>query len=59
MVEEIEKALQDDIQTLSWMTPATKEQALIKLRAVTNKIGYPDQVARLFQRQDRARRRGG
>ncbi len=24
------------------MTPATKQQALIKLRAVTNKIGYPD-----------------
>jgi len=24
------------------MTPATKEQALVKLRAVANKIGYPD-----------------
>jgi putative endopeptidase len=24
------------------MTPATKQQALVKLRAVTNKIGYPD-----------------
>jgi endothelin-converting enzyme/putative endopeptidase len=24
------------------MTPATKEQAIVKLRAVTNKIGYPD-----------------
>ena len=42
MVEEIEGALKTDIQTLSWMTPATKQQALIKLRAVTNKIGYPD-----------------
>jgi putative endopeptidase len=42
MVEEIEGALKSDIQTLSWMTPATKEQALVKLRAVTNKIGYPD-----------------
>ncbi|MBV9769829.1 MAG: M13 family metallopeptidase, partial [Bryobacterales bacterium] len=42
IVEEIEKMLGDDIQSLSWMTPATKEQALIKLRAVTNKIGYPD-----------------
>jgi len=42
MVEEIEGALKTDIQTLSWMTPATKEQALVKLRAVTNKIGYPD-----------------
>jgi endothelin-converting enzyme/putative endopeptidase len=42
MVEAIEKALDADIHTLSWMTPATKEQALIKLRAVANKIGYPD-----------------
>ncbi len=42
MVEEIEGALKTDIQALSWMTPATKRQALIKLRAVTNKIGYPD-----------------
>ncbi len=24
------------------MTPATKQQALVKLRAVANKIGYPD-----------------
>ena len=42
MVQEIEKALQSDIGTLSWMTPATKDQALVKLRAVANKIGYPD-----------------
>ena len=34
--------LGQDIQSLDWMTPATKQQALIKLRAVTNKIGYPD-----------------
>jgi len=42
MVQEIEKALDDDIQTLDWMTPATKQQAKLKLAAVTNKIGYPD-----------------
>ena len=42
MVDEIEKMLGEDIQSLAWMTPATKEQALIKLRGVTNKIGYPD-----------------
>ena len=42
MVEEIEKELGADIQTLSWMTPATKQQALAKLKLVTNKIGYPD-----------------
>jgi putative endopeptidase len=42
MVQEIEKALNDDIHSLTWMTPATKQQALVKLQAVTNKIGYPD-----------------
>jgi endothelin-converting enzyme/putative endopeptidase len=42
MVREIEKMLGEDIQSLAWMTPATKQQALIKLRGVTNKIGYPD-----------------
>ena len=42
MVEEIEKALRKDIGQLSWMTPATKKEALVKLEAVANKIGYPD-----------------
>ena len=31
-----------DLQSLTWMSPETKQQALVKLRAVTNKIGYPD-----------------
>ena len=42
MVDAIEKAMAEDMQQLSWMTPATKRQALTKLRAVTNKIGYPE-----------------
>ena len=42
MVQEIETMLGQDIQSLDWMTPATKQQALMKLHAVTNKIGYPD-----------------
>jgi len=42
MIQEIEKMLGQDINTLTWLTPATKQQALIKLQAVTNKIGYPD-----------------
>jgi putative endopeptidase len=42
MVAAIEKALGKDIETLTWMTPATKKEAEIKLKAVTNKIGYPD-----------------
>jgi putative endopeptidase len=42
MVEALEKALGQDIQTLSWMTEETKKQALVKLKAITNKIGYPE-----------------
>lgn len=42
MVQEIEAAMGADIQSLSWMTPATQQQALTKLHAIANKIGYPD-----------------
>ena len=42
MVDALEKSLGEDIQALSWMTPATRQQALIKLKAIANKIGYPD-----------------
>jgi endothelin-converting enzyme/putative endopeptidase len=42
MVAAIEKALGKNIETLTWMTPETKREAEIKLKAVTNKIGYPD-----------------
>jgi predicted metalloendopeptidase len=42
MVNELEAALAEDIQTLPWMTDTTKKQAEIKLKAIDNKIGYPD-----------------
>jgi predicted metalloendopeptidase len=42
LVGEIENEMAKDIRSAAWMTPATKEQALAKLRAVANKIGYPD-----------------
>ena len=42
MVKEIEDAMGRDIDSLSWMTPATKQQAQEKLHTVANKIGYPD-----------------
>lgn len=42
MVDAIETALKQDIQSLDWMTPETKEQALVKLAAIRNKIGYPN-----------------
>ncbi len=42
MVHALEKALGEDIEKLPWMTPATKKEAIVKLHAITNKIGYPD-----------------
>ncbi len=42
MVNALEQALATDIQQLPWMTPETKAQAEIKLKAITNKIGYPE-----------------
>jgi len=41
MVRAIEAAMHNDIQTVTWMTPATKEQAEIKLKGIEDKIGYP------------------
>ena len=42
MVRQIEAAMERDLREITWMSGATKEQALAKLHAVTNKIGYPD-----------------
>jgi endothelin-converting enzyme/putative endopeptidase len=42
IVQEVEAAMQSEIQALPWMGAATKKQALIKLHAIANKIGYPD-----------------
>src|SRR5579859_7125593 len=41
MVDAIEAALKQDIESLDWMTSDTKQQALVKLAAIRNKIGYP------------------
>jgi putative endopeptidase len=42
MVKEIETAMEQDIHSLPWMSPATRQQALTKLHGMANKIGYPD-----------------
>lgn len=42
MVNALEKALDQDITGLPWMTDTTKQQAKVKLQAIRNKIGYPD-----------------
>jgi putative endopeptidase len=42
MVNDIEAAMDRDIDQLDWMSAATKARAKEKLHAVANKIGYPD-----------------
>jgi putative endopeptidase len=42
MVKEIDAAMARDIDSLAWMSATTKQQAVVKLHAMANKIGYPD-----------------
>ena len=42
MVDAIEKAMDADLRQLPWMSAATRAEALRKLHAVANKVGYPD-----------------
>ena len=42
MTTQIEQAMQAEIEGLTWMSPATKQEALRKLHAIRNKIGYPE-----------------
>ncbi len=41
-VHDIEAAMSKDIDEIDWMSPETKVKAKEKLRAVADKIGYPD-----------------
>ena len=59
MTREIEAAMEDDLKTLPWMGPATKQQALEKLHSIVNKIGYPDKWRDYSYARDRARRLRG
>ena len=42
LVANLLRAYEQDIQTLDWMSDATKQKALEKIREFTPKIGYPD-----------------
>ena len=42
MTTRIEKAMETNLQSLTWMSPETRRQALAKLHAMVNKIGYPE-----------------
>ena len=42
LVRALEDSLDDDIASLDWMSDQTKQQAHIKVKAILDKIGYPD-----------------
>jgi putative endopeptidase len=42
LVQNVQQTFADRINRLTWMSDSTKQQALVKLHAVVNKIGYPD-----------------
>jgi putative endopeptidase len=42
MVERVRDALRADLQTLAWMSPATRAAAIEKLAQMELRIGYPD-----------------
>jgi putative endopeptidase len=42
LVDNVQATYADHIQNLDWMSDSTKQKALVKLHAITKKIGYPD-----------------
>jgi endothelin-converting enzyme/putative endopeptidase len=42
MVAAISEAFENDLKTLDWMSPETREKALVKLGQMRKKLGYPD-----------------
>ncbi len=42
IVDNVVEAYRNRIQNLDWMSATTKEKALVKLNAITKKVGYPD-----------------
>jgi putative endopeptidase len=43
MVQDIKNAMRQDIDAAPWMSGETKKAAMLKLEAVVDRIGYPDQ----------------
>ena len=43
MVQDIKNAMRQDIDAAPWMSGETKKAAMVKLEAVVDRIGYPDQ----------------
>jgi endothelin-converting enzyme/putative endopeptidase len=43
MVQDIKNAMRQDIDSAPWMSGETKKAAMVKLEAVVDRIGYPDE----------------
>jgi endothelin-converting enzyme/putative endopeptidase len=43
MVQDIKNAMRQDIDAAPWMSGETKKAAMVKLEAVVDRIGYPDE----------------
>ena len=56
MTRLIEDAMQQEIEHLNWMSPATKAEALKKLQGIRNKVGLPGPLARLQQTHSHSQR---
>ena len=48
LVKNLLAAYKQSIDTLDWMSPATKKEAQAKLAKFTTKIGYPNQLEGLL-----------
>jgi putative endopeptidase len=42
LVNNLQETYKERIQNLSWMSDVTKQKAIVKLNAISKKIGYPD-----------------
>jgi putative endopeptidase len=42
LVKNVQETFGERIRRLTWMSDSTKQQALVKLNAIVNKIGFPD-----------------
>jgi endothelin-converting enzyme/putative endopeptidase len=42
LVENLRAAMRDELEHSEWMTPETRKNAILKLNALSVKIGYPD-----------------
>jgi predicted metalloendopeptidase len=43
MVHDVQTSLDEDIESIDWMTPATKKEAHEKLKMMEAKVGYPNE----------------